>query len=192
MGDAKTSPVDPLVVAARVGSALEGLGLDYAIGGALALGFWSEPRGTNDVDVTVYVPPDRPDDCFEALRIAGGEFRETDAILSIREHGFFRLTVDDMRVDVFLPMFPFHEACRSRREQVDMEGEQIYIWQAESLAIFKMMFFRPRDLLDVEAMLEDQQDSLEINWVREQLVDIFGQRDPRISRWDEIVERTRG
>ena len=108
---------------------------------------------------TVYVPVDAPDDCFVALRKAGGEFVDLDAMLSIREHGFFRLTFDGMRVDVFLPTIPIYEACRSRRQSVVMEGASVWVWQAEALSIFKMMFFRPRDLLDVEAMLDDQKEA---------------------------------
>ncbi|MCA9078800.1 MAG: hypothetical protein KDA93_27500 [Planctomycetaceae bacterium] len=60
------------------------------------------------------------------------------------------------------------------------------------MAIFKMMFFRPQDLVDVENMLKTPSTEIDLNLVREQLVDIFGQRDPRISNWDEIVSRTRG
>lgn len=55
-----------------------------------------------------------------------------------------------------------------------------------------MMFFRPQDLVDVENMLKTPSTEIDLNLVREQLVDIFGQRDPRISNWDEIVSRTRG
>jgi hypothetical protein len=192
MADAQTPEINAFIVAARVGTALNSAGLDYAIGGALALGYWSEPRGTNDVDVTIYVDPDLPDDCYEPLRAAGGEFRNSEALVSIREHGFFRLTVDGIRVDVFLPTIPVHQLCRSKRQQVVMEGEPVFVWSAEALAVFKMMFFRPRDLLDVESMLQDQGDALGTKWVREQLVDIFGQRDPRVTTWDEIVARTRG
>ncbi len=32
--------------------ALEGAGISYAIGGAIALAAWSEPRATKDVDLT--------------------------------------------------------------------------------------------------------------------------------------------
>lgn len=192
MAEPLTPQNDAFTIAGRIGSALNESGLEYAIGGAIALGYWSEPRGTNDVDVTVFVDPEEPGHCLDALRSAGGEIRESDAVVSIREHGFFRLSVSGTRVEVFLPTIPVYEACRSRRRQVDMDGTPVQIWNAEALSVFKMMFFRPRDLLDVEAMLQDQQEALDANWVREQLVEIFGQRDPRISNWDEIVARTRG
>ena len=41
-------------VASRLASALEVAGVPYAIGGAIALGAWSDPRGTHDVD-RVYI-----------------------------------------------------------------------------------------------------------------------------------------
>ena len=45
MGEPQIPQDDPVVVAARIGAALNEAGLDYAFGGALALGYWSEPRG---------------------------------------------------------------------------------------------------------------------------------------------------
>lgn len=54
-------------IARAVADALERHGLPYAIGGALALGFYAVPRATVDVDVNVQVgpglvngPPPRP------------------------------------------------------------------------------------------------------------------------------------
>ena len=39
-----TAPFDPLEAALGIAAALEARGVDYAIGGALALSMWSEPR----------------------------------------------------------------------------------------------------------------------------------------------------
>lgn len=38
-------------VASKLAAALDGAGIPYAIGGAIALGAWSDPRGTYDVDL---------------------------------------------------------------------------------------------------------------------------------------------
>jgi hypothetical protein len=40
-------------VARDLARALVARGQEYALGGAIALGFWGEPRGTLDVDVTL-------------------------------------------------------------------------------------------------------------------------------------------
>lgn len=44
--------LDPAALAVRFGRALEQAGVPYAIGGAIAHGFWGVPRGTRDLDVS--------------------------------------------------------------------------------------------------------------------------------------------
>ena len=50
-----------------------------------------------------------------------------------------------------------------------------------------MMFFREKDLTDLRRILAVQAARLDRDWVRGQLQDMYGRRDPRLSRWDEIV-----
>lgn len=54
-------------VARALADALERHNISYAIGGALALGFYAPPRATLDVDVNAFVPLD---DGFETLTVA--------------------------------------------------------------------------------------------------------------------------
>jgi hypothetical protein len=49
-----------------------------------------------------------------------------------------------------------------------------------------MMFFRRKDLADVEQILRAQGPAFERNWVRERLVEMYGTRDPRVAQWDEL------
>jgi hypothetical protein len=95
-------------------------------------------------------------------------------------------------VDVFLPTIPVYELCRQHRARIEFAGQPLYVFGPLALAIFKMMFFRPQDLVDVENMLRTPSTEMDTELIREQLVDIFGERDPRVSNWDEIVARTRG
>ncbi len=48
---------DAAEVAIEVISALGRAGIPSALGGALALNWWSEPRGTVDADINVFVEP---------------------------------------------------------------------------------------------------------------------------------------
>jgi len=50
-----------------------------------------------------------------------------------------------------------------------------------------MMFFRRKDLADVEQILHTQGDRFDRRWVREQLAEMYGPGDPRLSAWDELV-----
>ena len=157
------------------------------MGGAIALGYWGTPRGTVDVDLTVYLPADKPSDCTWLLQDIGCELSAAEAAQSLREHGFCRASYAGMRVDVFLPTVPFYEAARVRRKRVALAGQPVAIWDAESLTVFKMMFFRRKDLADVEQILRTQGTSLDRVWVREQLAEMYGAGDPRLAAWDDLA-----
>lgn len=61
------------------------------------------------------------------------------------------------------------------------------IWDAESLIVFKLMFFRRKDVADVEGILRVQHGRLDLAWVRHWLVELYGLRDPRVGQWDELL-----
>lgn len=50
-----------------------------------------------------------------------------------------------------------------------------------------MIFFRRKDLADVEQILRAQGPRFDRGWVREQLAESYGARDPRLSEWDSLV-----
>jgi hypothetical protein len=174
-------------VARQLAAQLESRDVDYAIGGAIALGYWGVPRGTVDVDLTLYLPTERPTDCVGLLQELGCALSAAETVESLREHGFCRTALAGTRLDVFLPIAPFYEAARLRRKRVDLARQPVMIWDAESLTVFKMMFFRRKDLADVEQILRTQAARFDRLWVREQLAAMYGLRDPRVAQWDELI-----
>jgi hypothetical protein len=62
------------------------------------------------------------------------------------------------------------------------------VLSADTIAVFKMLFYRPKDLADVGRLLQIQQGRLDIAFVRRSLVDMLGERDERIGTWDQLVE----
>jgi hypothetical protein len=180
-------PFNAVGVAKRIAEALDSGGHEYALGGAIALGFWAVPRGTVDVDVTIYLPADEPTECVWLLQEIGCEFSSTAAIESLREHGFCRVAFAGLQVDIFLPTVAFYATARERRKTVNLDGQTVLIWDAETLAVFKMMFFRRKDLADAEQMLRSQGAAFDRTWVRQQLVAMYGERDPRLAAWDELA-----
>lgn len=186
MSDELPTP-DAAMTAQRLAARLDELRQPYAFGGAIALGYWAAPRGTLDVDLTLFLPPDRPSDCVQVLQQLGCDVAANESVQSLREHGFCRVSWHGTRVDVFVPLIDFYEVAKQRRKQVDLGDQPIVIWDAETLAVFKMMFFRRKDLADVEQILRTQGPQLDRVWVRMQLELLYGSRDPRLSQWDEIV-----
>ena len=70
---ADSTQPDAAEVAKQLAAALDDRQQDYALGGAIALGFWGTPRGTIDVDLTLYLPPDKPSQCIWLLQDIGCE-----------------------------------------------------------------------------------------------------------------------
>ena len=98
------------------------VGCDYAIGGAIALGFWGRPRSTLDVDVTLFLSANRADECARILKKIGCNFSDTDAIRGLSEHGYCQVEFGGGRIDVFLPLIPFYEEARKRRRRSSLAG----------------------------------------------------------------------
>src|SRR6516162_9751911 len=156
-----TDEVDAAAAAKHLAAALDARRQDYALGGAIALGYWAAPRGTVDVDLTVFLAPERPTACVSLLQDIGCKLAVAQAMDSLREHGFCRVEYRGVRVDVFLPTIAFYAAARDRRRIVKLGEQPIQVWDAESLIVFKMMFFRRKDIADVEQIFLTQRESLD-------------------------------
>ncbi len=180
-------PLDPADVAVALAVALDASGREYAIGGAIALGYWTEPRGTMDVDLTLFMPQDNPRAVIEQLRSVGCTLDEKQAAEMLGEHGFCRAAFQHVRVDVFVESYEFYQTVKHRRSRVILRDREVMILDAEALCVFKMMFFREKDVLDIKGIMRDLGHALDRNFIREHLVEICGPRDPRIIRWDEIA-----
>jgi len=178
-------------VAARLAERLEDIGCEYALGGAIALACWAEPRGTVDADVSFYLPIKEPGKTVTVLNAIDAEFSESKVRESLMEHGFCSARFLGRRLDVFLPIATIYEAARPRRKRMPVGGRQVLVWDAETLSVFKMMFFRRKDLADVESILRTQSGNLDLAWVESQLVEMCGNLDPRVSQWNELVDETR-
>jgi hypothetical protein len=182
--------LDSYQVAEELAARLDAAGCEYALGGAIALGFWAEARGTLDVDVTLYLSLDDSAGCLQLLEKIGCDVDRTRALDMLKQHNFCQVQLLGIRLDVFLPMSSFYEAAKARRREVPIGNRRAYIWDAETLCVFKMMFFRQKDLVDIQSVLRSQGAALDREWVEKSLLDLYGNRDPRISRWRELAAET--
>jgi hypothetical protein len=170
-------------IARVLADTLDRCGVEYAIGGAIALGFYAVPRATVDVDINVFtVPPDELPRALAALAEAGFAPDEDEERVRVRamSEGQFRGTLGGMRVDVFVPALAYYADLATRRRQVVLLGRPLWILGPEDLVVLKMMFFRRKDLADVEAMLRDQRQALDRGFVRAKLTELVGADDSRL------------
>lgn len=175
-------------VVARLIDVLERSGHMYAFGGAIALAAWSEPRATADVDVILWIDPRELDLAIDVIRSAGVALDTESARAQAASRGMFIGMAGSVRVDVFIPSIPFYDEAARRRVATRIVGRTTWVHSAEVLAVFKLLFFRPKDLLDIERMLQVQGRAFDRAFVRASLVEML-EDDPRITKWDELCAR---
>jgi hypothetical protein len=166
-------------------AALTAAGLPHAFGGAIALAYCTEdPRGTRDVDVNVFVPASEPEPVLAALPAAVTVPGGTAGIIA--REGQVRLWWDDTPVDLFLDYAPLHgQAARGSRE-VPFAGRRIRVLGPVELVLFKALFDRPKDWVDIGTVVDAGAVAPEP--VRDDLIALVGADDPRVMRWDELTD----
>lgn len=160
-------------------------GIPHAFGGAIALAYCTrDPRGTSDLDVSVFVP------VLDAERLAHTLPRAVpvgaEDLRRLRGDGQVRLWWDDTPVDIFLSTHPFHESAAADLRMVPFEGARIPVLSCRSLAVFKAMFNRPKDWVDIADMTTSG--SVLSAVVAADIHGILGE-DPRVDRLLEMGPR---
>lgn len=166
--------------------ALSEAGISHAIGGALALAYYAEPRATVDVDVNVFVATERWPEVRDALAPLGVDTAAEPVALA--RDGQVRLWWGRNPVDLFFSYDPFHEEMKRRARRVPFGETTIPILAPEHLAVCKAMFDRPKDWIDIEQILVagGRVDLAEIeSWLRS----MVGEQNPRLRRLQEIATR---
>jgi hypothetical protein len=155
--------------------------IPHAFGGALALAYYAEPRATVDIDVNIFVRVDEYDTVAEALTPLGVLADSQVVHELIRHDGQARVFWDDVPIDVFLSYDAFHDAAAVARRKVPFGDGTIEILSPEHLMVCKVVFNRPKDWVDVDAMLAGPEglDATEVlRWVAR----IVGDEDARYTR----------
>jgi hypothetical protein len=171
-----TTLVDRIVT---LGAALDQAGIGWALGGALALAYATEePRATRDIHVNVFVPSSEVDRVFAALP-AGVAHSAADRRTVLADDQV-RLWWDDTPVDVFFATDPFHHAVSERCRSVPFAGHTVSVLSADDLAVFKALFDRPRDWVDIDEMAACG--TLDRSVAAAALAVLVGDHDPRVAR----------
>jgi hypothetical protein len=179
-----TTP-DAFSRAMSIAAAFERANIPYAVGGAIALGIWGVPRGTVDVDVNAFVEADELDRVIEVLQSLGIVLDPERAKTEAAERGMFIGDWEGMRIDVFTPSIAFsHEALRTRAKR-SAAGVEAWYLSAEAVSVFKLLFFRSKDIADLERLVAVA--DVDAAYVRSWMVDMMGEDDVRVAKWDDLV-----
>lgn len=179
--------VDVLEIARRIADEMERSAVPYAIGGAIAYGYWGAPRGTQDVDLNVFLDVDTSDVGLDALSRAGVALDRQAARAAIAEGAHVRGFVGRTPVDAFFDSIPFHQSAALRVVTRPLLGRPAKVLSAEDTSVLKMLFHRGKDRVDVERLVAIMGRALDDAYVRDWLVECVGEDDHRVAEWDEMV-----
>jgi hypothetical protein len=159
--------------------ALETAEIPHAFGGALALAWCTQQaRGTIDIDLNLFVAPDRTDEVLAALP-AGVTWGDRDRTAMERD-GQVRLWWEETPVDLFFNTTEFHERLATRTQRHPFLDAELPFLSCRDLAVFKAFFNRTRDWADLEDMAAAG--ALDVEAVLGVLANYLGGDDDRVAR----------
>jgi hypothetical protein len=180
--------IEDLVV--EVHSLLDERGIAHAFGGALALNFYAEPRGTGSVDVNLAVPASEAASLIHELRRSGFE-PDVPEGQWVPAAGI-RVRRGPEVVDLFLSFDHYHQCVLdnavARPLKTNAGTVELPFLSANDLVVMKLSFNRLKDWADIEAIL-DAGTVIDTDYVQEQLVAFRGPTAyPRTARLRALIE----
>jgi len=162
--------------------------IPHAFGGALALAYYAEPRATVDIDLNLFVPTDRFPDVAARLLPLGIDADDPDAAAAVASRGQARVMWDRTPVDLFFAYDAFHDAAKDAIRTVPFADSSIPILAAEHLIVCKVVFNRPKDWVDIDAVLGTGT-ALDVAEVLRWVGRVTGDEDPRYERIAAVLTR---
>lgn len=158
---------------------LEDAGIPHAFGGALALAYCTaEPRATADIDVNVFVSPARAAEVFAAM--PSGVVAAEQDLADARDRGQVRVYWENTPIDVFFAYHGFHEDAAARARTVPFGTIEIPVLDCGDLVVFKAIFGRPQDWVDIQNAIGSG--GVDLEEPLERLQAILGRDDPACRR----------
>jgi hypothetical protein len=174
--------------------ALEAAGVEYLVGGAVAVWVWGEPRATQDLDLVVKIPLDAVNALSKELEKRGmlvppemiteiiAEDRADLAINAIHGHSGYKAELFPVREDDELRKKAF-----ARRRKLDFGPElgKIYVHTPEDLIVYKLIYFslsqQTKHLRDIGSILLSMGDEVDISYIED-----WAKQKGLIALWEEI------
>ena len=135
----------------------------FAFIGAVALQHWGEPRGTMDVDLTVFTGFGNEDEAitrflnhFEPRMENAADFAQQNRVLLLQSN-------EGVGIDIALGALPFEQRMVNRTVKIEyLPGTFFSICCAEDFVVTKTFSGRGQDWVDLERALVRQEGKL--NW----------------------------
>lgn len=172
----------------EVHHALSAAGLSHAFGGALALAYVAEPRGTVDVDVNVFTPVEGIDTVLSAVAPLALE-PDTDRTTWLPAAGVRLRGAAGYPLDVFVSLDERYGEVERRRvsHPFGPDADLLPFLSAEDLVLFKLSFGRDKDWVDLRS-IASARPGLDVDYVEGQLIGLRGPAmHPRLARLRRLL-----
>lgn len=166
--------------------------VDYAIGGAIALNFWVAPRPTKDIDLYLFISPNEFDYILHKME---SMLQLRILIENAHEHIVNGWAIPSImrgvKVDILLPFASICVEAQLQKVQVRLCGTLCWILSAEILCILKLLYYRKKDVIDVQKIISTVE-PLDIDYIRRCLIDMFAKNHTdRIDTFEKILSTVR-
>lgn len=162
------------------------LDVPYAFGGAIALNYHREPRATIDIDINVFLSPDNGGEVLAALSNISGLNNPEQLEVEIKRDGQTRTAWGSTHLDLFFANTAFHASMAERIAHEPFGDTRIPVLAIEDLLVCKALFDRPKDWLDIDAVVQTRGQSLDYAYVRRWLAEFISVDDQRFTRLREL------
>jgi predicted nucleotidyltransferase len=144
-------------------------------------------RATRDIDILVAAPALRWPEVFRIVGDHGFEGDEAELIAAIRERSVAEMRAGPARVEILVPVLPYHNTLVDRAVIVEVGGVSVPFVSPEDLVILKALWHRTKDIADIKALLTAT--DLDTSYVRSTLEGILGDRLDTVPEIREIMDR---
>jgi len=163
---------------------LKEAGIPHAFGGALALGYYAEPRETKDIDVNVFVQVERWPEVREAVAPLGVNVETDEGELEAEAQ--VKLVWNESPLHLFFSQDALHEEMERKMRGVPFVGTTIPIVSPEHLVIRKALLDRTKDWLDIEQIFAATS-PLGLREIEHWMEQMAGIDDPRLAKLRQTV-----
>jgi hypothetical protein len=173
---------------ARLRSAFERSGIQYALIGGLAVGSRSRPRSTKDVDILLAVPQIKLPGLLEDLITQGFTIDVRSVIEGFVQHHITMFEYRGVRIDWLKPAVAAYQHILDQASEALVFGQPVRVATAEGLIVLKLTASRPQDIADIAALLASNRGRLDLAWIEQEWCTLFELEDPRWQRFQEAVK----
>jgi hypothetical protein len=156
----------------EVAALLDDLRIPYMLIGGLAVAQWGAPRATLDVDVTLWVEPQRLEQAVSALcrRLTA---KPEHPLAFVRETRVLPATTSEgVPVDLVFAAWPIEREAIQNAVERSLAGRAIRVVPLDYLLFLKFTSDRERDLDDALELVRRHRGQFDGEWLETRLVEI--------------------